>query len=1405
MAALEPLTEQSVQFMIKSLDRFDSFALMFHDTIIESQNDPLVELCQRLPTLFGRSTSLETQERAIQLLVSYILNPLNSRKVTHRLFHGLLEALRAPECLASGMAVRLVLLALLRMDGAPAKLKGLSAGEFIKPVIGLLDVANTKDILQEVVGKVLAFAKIGKRKHRDDDVVVDQDEMRAFFHAMIDSRPSLVPLVVILKEFVRLLPDKMYYENFTRPFAKFGNQARNVLNVLSIQHQEEYFPVIGYTLVASPSLWSLDKKSLQFLSPLGLSFAAVSEPPLDMIQYLIEQAHSRHTYQAILDITKGQFNNASGGLEDQLVAVMMLHITGSDEAALFPHWVRISSQFVTMGLSLFVSFRSVIEKICSALDKIPIENLAVGRNYLMWCVYQFIAVLPAGRTADFMVCRELFEKLYYDPEPIPIPDFSSSFDIAKLGPAYLWVYMMRRAKQDNVGVACNTPTCLKLLIEYILAAIDRAVSQPGFQSMHLKPEHAAVVNCFVSMPVLKDQVVASKMDYVDKMAYSLIDYTLDNSGGAYSSSQSVGSTLAPGGCSVYNVTKPLQMDWLDGVSIHIRTILANMLSSCFSRVITSFRDVPGSVFLAPAFWETVSRLMLYEESLNVILTLIGMKLPEMAKNNALFLLATNFELLAFRMPYLPINWKGNIVVMAMNMHKEFNNFQPTGSIQALVYMYQVIMRSIQSFNVEDFSTRNSHLSVPALYLPESEEITRLLLLTIFRLTSIVGLDQPMLQFLNNHLASVQEGLPHTWGHQILSTLPENVRTFYGMVPPPAKFDKKSISGLVEEFVRRLRAANTDQEVRRVFETLNGKPVLIYCVIWRQLVLNSESGDLAAANAVPFKGPHYTAVILEKQPLKMQMTALRFLMDYVIADIRQMVTVEQISRQCECLSLMVWKYHILPFDRVLLVTLLRHFGDDNSLVSVLCVHLFCKAPEFLARLAETVNLIPPVYWQAENYFDQVVAYHHKYPEYFQFNGNFDMNNPVAGTPSLLQTRYPLYFSNVILRCVPVFDVMVHRFIELPGCQQQFETVLELCGKIFSFHDRPVTFLWQTFHFYDNLLKDNLAIRRKLMKAVVGFKAEHYPPNFYFTAQYEAYLTATTPDATPSMPIDYFHHLLARLHTCMYSSHNSPPVYHTLDWRFHEYPNATTHALYTGCLELMSIPGGADGTVSGLVGCLSERMTAAAGHGEELAEREKFQQLQRWINSAGLFLSALPARYFRVLLNMLDVALWTPEMSEECDTDIVTILDLQRSLVSQSNSSIAFTCQLIQATILQNTVAHMLLLLGHFHQIIGSVSTLSQILLLLKLITPLLGKLTSDLDRLRAFVTDVLQAVTRVATRQPASTGSDQQIALLSEALFYILDTYPVDQNKELTSPFINGLPDGFHKRLRFLAQANGFKF
>ena len=71
-------------------------------------------------------------------------------------------------------------------------------------------------------------------------------------------------------------------------------------------------------------------------------------------------------------------------------------------------------------------------------------------------------------------------------------------------------------------------------------------------------------------------------------------------------------------------------------------------------------------------------------------------------------------------------------------------------------------------------------------------------------------------------------------------------------------------------------------------------------------------------------------------------------------------------------------------------------------------------------------------------------HEKFPEKF--------------APEVLTERsnnfqtLPMYFGNVCLRFIPVFDIVVHRFLELPPVQKSLETLFDHLGCLYKFHDR-----------------------------------------------------------------------------------------------------------------------------------------------------------------------------------------------------------------------------------------------------------------------------------------------------------------------------------------------------------------
>lgn len=52
---------------------------------------------------------------------------------------------------------------------------------------------------------------------------------------------------------------------------------------------------------------------------------------------------------------------------------------------------------------------------------------------------------------------------------------------------------------------------------------------------------------------------------------------------------------------------------------------------------------------------------------------------------------------------------------------------------------------------------------------------------------------------------------------------------------------------------------------------------------------------------------------------------------------------------------------------------------------------------------------------------------------------------------LQSQYlPIYFGNVCLRFLPVFDIVIHRFLELLPVSKSLETLLDHLGSLYKFH-------------------------------------------------------------------------------------------------------------------------------------------------------------------------------------------------------------------------------------------------------------------------------------------------------------------------------------------------------------------
>lgn len=60
------------------------------------------------------------------------------------------------------------------------------------------------------------------------------------------------------------------------------------------------------------------------------------------------------------------------------------------------------------------------------------------------------------------------------------------------------------------------------------------------------------------------------------------------------------------------------------------------------------------------------------------------------------------------------------------------------------------------------------------------------------------------------------------------------------------------------------------------------------------------------------------------------------------------------------------------------------------------------------------------------------------------------------------------------------------------------------------DRPVTYLYNTLHFYERRLRDRPPLKKRLVSAVIGALSDIRPPNWALTEQYQLYVQSPDTD-------------------------------------------------------------------------------------------------------------------------------------------------------------------------------------------------------------------------------------------------------------------------------------------------------
>ncbi|CAB1340254.1 unnamed protein product [Coregonus sp. 'balchen'] len=545
-------------------------------------------------------------------------------------------------------------------------------------------------------------------------------------------------------------------------------------------------------------------------------------------------------------------------------------------------------------------------------------------------------------------------------------------------------------------------------------------------------------------------------------------------------------------------------------------------------------------------------------------------LPNVFKSHAWGILHTLLEMFSYRMHHIQPHYR---VQLLSHLH----------SLAASTALR--LITALGSSEVQPQFTR--FLSDPKTVLSaESEELNHF----------FTGSDSIQGTWCKDILQTIMNFTPHNWASHTLSCFPAPLQAFFKQnnVPQESRFNLKKN---VEEEYRKWKSMTNENDIITHF-SMQGSPPLFLCLLWKMLL---ETDHI---NQIGFR-------VLERIGARALVAHVRTFADFLVYEFSTSAGGQQLNKCIEILNDMVWKYNIVTLDRLILCLAMRsHEGNEAQVCYFIIQLLLLKPNDFRNRVSDFVKENAPEHWLQSDWHTKHMAYHKVNP------------------PMQQQSHYlPIYFGNVCLRFLPVFDIVIHRFLELLPVSKSLETLLDHLGGLYKFHDRPVTYLYNTLHYYERHLRERTNLKRKLVHAIMSSLKDNRAPGWCLSETYIKCGMNPREDNIWIPDDTYYCKLIGRL---------SPGPFPNCDWRFNEFPNPAAHALHVTCVELMAlaVPGKEVGNA----------LLSVVLKSQPLVPREN---ITAWMNAIGLVITALPEPYWVVLQDRIVSVLGSPCLTTETE--------------------------------------------------------------------------------------------------------------------------------------------------------------
>lgn len=1289
-----------------------------------------------------------------------------------------------------------------------------TAFSLIKDVIPGVDYKGVREIMKVCLERCRLLSSDLQRSQVAGMAVLEE-----LLCLICDSRAALLPGYLIVNELVKLCPDyhKWPHWRISRLLTDFVENFQRVAQLLSIVNRTKLRPIVEHSGHSGWSItsWKLDVATLKFGLKGALPYASdLLSPQPALLSHVLRQPYSKEMVYAMFDMTKKKQRCLV--LEEQLIELMISSLRACHAADLYKQKranasasdtapaavggsvpgdeaVPANSGGVTGSsgtsdagagsivgsgnpatsstdlpcspdhspcpchhtslllihfvLHQFINFPALVQALHTKLRQLRMRE---GRDHLMWMLLQYLSgTIQKYPFPEFLPVLRLIEYLYPETSPLPVPDSTDSSCVVRVSAMCILNHILRKAQAEYIKTPRALPPAFTNHNELI-------------QSLVHNPQLPHIASNFATSPT-PDYRIALLLNAYSTNTEMFHRPILALTEGLQSQKTQV--PMPNSNCMAYGATAPLSMTLLDSLTIHVKMSLIQNIGMH----ITKQAQTKSTVALSPALVETYARLLVYMETESIgIKQFISSLLPVVFKSQVWGILHALLEMFAYRIHHSPPHYRVQLLSTIHHMTLVLTASSP--NMQLHLCLESVALRLISGLGISEVMSSLTRFSPDSknVVSGDSEELNKVLVLTLARAIHVTGYDSASesVRWSVDLLKAVMSHTPHSWPTHTMQCFPRVIEEFYKHIPQPR--DTHSLKKEVEEEYRKWKSMSNENDIIAHFSLQQQTSTLFLCLLFK-MVLETDRVPVEAYK------------VLERLNPRQLMCHVRTLCDFLVLEFSNSALGHYLSKCVDTMNAIIWQYHIVPVDRLMLCLALRtQEGSSEAQVCMFIIQLLLLRPlEFRNRVKEFVAENTPDHWNHNNWYEQHVAFHRKFPEKFTPES---LVGGGGGSQAGHHQPLPIYFSNVCLRFLPVLDIIIHRFLEVHQVHKRLEMVLEQLGALYKFHDHPITYLYNTLHYYETRLRESPKLKRQLVAAVVGNSVK--PAGWALTEEY----LATPPEAvtwSPALP--YYTALVKRLVLALRGECVFP---RGLELRFSEFANIGCHALHVTCVELMALPVPPDTVADNLVDVLLK------GHCEIPSD-----ELGDWINAVALVLTWLPESYWITIHHRIIQLLQCPELSTYSDASLDTFSLLRLDLLQpcMRHGIPALTMAVVHAFWHHSShsqlgrVPHLMK-----EQLRPLLHTEPQLICVFQLVGPFLSRFSVDF--LRKVVDITLELYHSLAKVDSCITEFHHQDAIC-DVLYHIKYMFTGDSIKSDLEGIIRGLRPDLQRRLRFITHLN----